>query len=85
MHTAPEPEPDESLTTSRRWRLPRRGDYVRDATLWWDDWVPVAATGWGAVVLIAPLLAAEVLIRAVGSALSTSRPASGPHGSDDLA
>jgi len=36
------------------------------ARMWWDDWLPVAATGWGAVFLIAPLLVAHVLIRAVG-------------------
>ena len=83
MHT--EPESDQSPTASpRRWTLPRRGNYVRDATLWWDDWVPVATTGWGAVVLIAPLLATEFLIRAVGGALSTS-PSSKPPGTDDLA
>ena len=67
MHTAPEPEPDESHAASpQRWTLPGRGDYARDATLWWDDWVPVATTGWGAVFLIAPLLMARVLIRVAG-------------------
>ena len=63
MHT--DPPPDESPTAARqRWTLPRRGDYARDATLWWDDWVPVATTGWGALFVIAPLLATGFVLRA---------------------
>ncbi|MBB0991422.1 hypothetical protein G6009_08110 [Dietzia sp. SLG510A3-30A2] len=44
---------------------PRRRNYLGDASLWWDNWVPVAATGWGALVVIAPMLAADFLIRAI--------------------
>ena len=63
MHT--DPLPDESPTAAlQRWTLPRRGDYARDATLWWDDWVPVATTGWGALFVIAPLLATGFVLRA---------------------
>ena len=79
MHTAPEPEPDESPAASPQlWTLRGRGHYARDATLWWDDWVPVATTGWGAVFLIAPLLATGFLIRATRalrrSDLNPARP-----------
>ena len=56
---------DESAAGSRR-PLPRLPGCVDSARMWWDDWLPVAATGWGAVFLIAPLLVAHVLIRAVG-------------------
>ena len=58
---------DEPAAGSRRPRPASRLPGLMDsARMWWDDWLPVAATGWGAVFLIAPLLAAHVLIRAVG-------------------
>lgn len=87
MYTAPEPDPDESPSASpRRWTLtlPRRGTYVRDATLWWDDWVPVATTGWGAAVLIAPLLVARVLVRAAGTLRDPRRQPAGSTPTDGV-
>ncbi|MVZ89027.1 hypothetical protein GQF49_00760 [Microbacter sp. ANSKLAB05] len=43
-----------------------RGDFFSAMRASWDDWVPVATTGWGAVVLIAPLLAVHALAWALG-------------------
>jgi hypothetical protein len=45
---------------------PERGDFLAAMRASWDDWVPVATTGWGAVVLIAPLLAVHALVWAFG-------------------
>ncbi|HJC59813.1 MAG TPA: hypothetical protein H9755_05700 [Candidatus Dietzia intestinigallinarum] len=44
-----------------------RSTYGTHACLWWDNWVAVAATGWGALVVIAPLLVTHVLIWAAGA------------------
>jgi hypothetical protein len=43
-----------------------RGDFLAAMRASWDDWVPVATTGWGAVVLIVPLLAVHALVWALG-------------------
>lgn len=43
-----------------------RGDFLAAMRASWDDWVPVATTGWGAVVLIAPLFAVHALVWALG-------------------
>ncbi|MEH6821626.1 MAG: hypothetical protein V7706_16950 [Dietzia psychralcaliphila] len=43
-----------------------RGDFPGAMRASWDDWMPVATTGWGAVVLIAPLLAVHALVWAFG-------------------
>ena len=45
---------------------PERGDFLAAMRASWNDWVPVATTGWGAVVLIAPLLAVHALVWALG-------------------
>lgn len=39
--------------------------YLRDVNRWWDHWMPVAATGWGALVLILPLLVVQFLLAVV--------------------
>lgn len=45
---------------------PERGDFLTAMRASWDDWVPVATTGWGAVVLIGPLLAVHALVWVLG-------------------
>jgi hypothetical protein len=45
---------------------PGRGDFLGAMRASWDDWVPVATTGWGAVVLLAPLLLVHALVWALG-------------------
>lgn len=49
---------------------------LHGARVWWDDWLPVATTGWGALALIAPLLAAQVVM----GLLVGSRGGASPHG-----
>lgn len=44
---------------SQRWHRP---NYLRDTGLWWDNWVPVATTGWVALFGIAPLIVAHFLL-----------------------
>lgn len=61
-HDRPLP-PGKTPDPSRR---PDRQSLVHDARLWWDDWIPVATTGWGALVLIVPLLVAQVVLGIVG-------------------
>lgn len=66
VFTDPHPQStNPSRPTRRRRSLSRRPDCA-EASLWWDTWVPVAATGWGALVVIAPLIAARFLIRLAG-------------------
>lgn len=61
-------DPDGPPTTAHEpWKRSRRPDYVRDACAWWENWVPVAATGWGALVVIAPLLVTHFLVWAAGA------------------
>ena len=36
--------------------------YFKDANVWWSSWVPVAATGWGALVVVVPLIAVHFLV-----------------------
>lgn len=43
-----------------------RGIFFGAVRASWDDWVPVATTGWGSVILIAPLLAVHALVWALG-------------------
>lgn len=43
-----------------------RGDFLGAMRASWDDWMPVATTGWGAVVLIAPLFVVHALVWAFG-------------------
>ena len=52
---------------ARPWKSPPT-DYLRDAGKWWDDWVPIATTGWGALVVIAPLLVVQFLLWVTGAA-----------------
>ncbi|SMO41983.1 hypothetical protein SAMN06265174_101517 [Dietzia kunjamensis subsp. schimae] len=84
-HTVHDRDPDAASTNSRRLLTQlRRRNYAGDASMWWENWVPVAATGWGAVFVIAPLLVADVLIRALGRlAGKNHRP--GPPDSNDVA
>lgn len=42
--------------------VPRYPHVVETVSVWWGNWIPVAATGWGALVLIAPLLVAQFLL-----------------------
>lgn len=42
-------------------------DAYRDLGRWWDDLAPVAATGWGAVVVILPMLVVQAVIELVGA------------------
>lgn len=74
QHMAHGQGPNASSTTSRRlWKPSLRRKYLGDANVWWDNWVPVAATGWGALFVIGPLLAADCLIRATGVRLRKNR------------
>ncbi len=50
------------------WKRLWHQDYLRDASRWWDDWVPVATTGWGALVVIAPMLVVQFLVWVAGAA-----------------
>ncbi|UVE95957.1 hypothetical protein [Dietzia sp. B32] len=70
-------DPNDGTTSRRLLTLSRRRNYARDASMWWENWVPVAATGWGAVFVIAPLLVADVLIRTTTGLLRKNHP-SGP-------
>lgn len=45
-----------------RERLSRLPAYFCGLWSWWGHWVAVAATGWGALVLIAPLLLTHLLL-----------------------
>ena len=67
--TVPEVLIDPSARTST---IPRRySHHFRDVSRWWEDWVPVATTGWGALVLIVPLLIVQFLVYIIGA---VSRP-----------
>lgn len=73
QHTVTGRAPNDLSTTRRRLdRMSQRRTYLEGASVWWDNWVPIATTGWGAVIVIAPLLAAEFLIRAAGALFSSS-------------
>ena len=48
--------------STMRETLSRLPDYFCDLWSWWGHWVAVAATGWGALVLIAPLLLTHLLL-----------------------
>lgn len=48
------------------WRRSGQPNYLDDARVWWDAWVPVATTGWGALGVIAPLIVTHFLIWATG-------------------
>lgn len=57
-------EPDDAAAGSRGLRrLWGRSGWVDDVCVWWGNWVPVATTGWGVLVLVAPLLVAGLLLR----------------------
>lgn len=70
---------DAGLTTSKRdqvrppilsrgrWRRSGQPNFLDDAKVWWDTWVPVATTGWGVLVVIAPLIVTHFLIWATGA------------------
>lgn len=61
-------DPDRPPVTSRgRWQLSRHPTFFDRASVWWDSWMPVATTGWGALILIAPLVVmSDLLARAAG-------------------
>ena len=59
---APSTAPAEETRTNSR--VP---SYFDDASVWWSNWVAVAATGWSALVVIAPLIATHFLVWAVGT------------------
>lgn len=48
--------------STMRKNLSRLPDYFCDLWSWWGHGVAVAATGWGALVLIAPLLLTHLLL-----------------------
>lgn len=47
------------------WLQSRQLAHLRDINRWWDHWMPVAATGWGALVLILPLMLVQFFVAAV--------------------
>lgn len=49
------------------WRYSRHPNYFGDTCVWWGHWVAVAATGWGAVTVIAPVLMTYFLVWATGA------------------
>lgn len=58
-HDSPDPAESEQSDSER-------GDFLGAMRASWDDWMPVATTGWGAVVLIVPLLVVHALVWAWG-------------------
>jgi len=61
-------DPDRPPIMSRGlWKLSRHPNYFGDACVWWGNWVAVAATGWGALTVIAPLIMTYFLVWATGA------------------
>lgn len=52
--------------SQKRWKPSHTPNYLDDASVWWGSWVPVAATGWGALFIIVPLVVTDFLIWATG-------------------
>lgn len=50
-----------------RLTLSRLPTYSHDASVWWQNWVPVATSGWGALTVIAPLLATHFFLWVSGA------------------
>lgn len=51
----------------RRWNLFRHLNFFDHVSMWWGNIVPVAASGWGALIVITPLMLTYFLVSAPGT------------------
>jgi steroid 5-alpha reductase family enzyme len=51
------------------WRYTRHPNYFGDATQWWGFYLMAAATGWGALTVLSPILMTFLLVRVSGVGL----------------